>query len=509
MSAIEQLWNSGQNDAALARFRDIGRVADPSGQFVGVNWRRPVPTAGTADWGPNVRVGNQDSVFCTAFDRCYDNGNLLVGTLRHNGANTNINVNLSTDGGTTWTETFDGSSTSSPTDLEGVCCGASFFLTYPFPATNMVICLKFDAANGQRIQFPSGAWADTVFATAPAQVTELAMSSADELLPGLRVYTFARTDGDSLLYAWSDGTGQPWSRVSTTVDWCNGGMIDCGYNPGYATGNWLWASFMYKRTADMLHPAFAYIDDTSSSWHANWISNLPTTMNPAVTSLAAWHDTILIAYTHRGGGQFYTRALVSNNGGAGWFYTNVPDALVYRELPDVTGTHGEGFALVHREYGLDRAIMYTHSGYDATSWTPQDSVSDHSPNWTEHPRVQWVASGTYGVVYLVWDTLTHNSVWFNRTDWSGIAEKRPVQPIRFGLQAQALPGGTRLAFTNPVAGNVQLRVFDATGRMVESRQTFLGVGAQTLGFSTSIAGVHFAEVEAAGRASVAKFFVSR
>ena len=108
-----------------------------------------------------------------------------------------------------------------------------------------------------------------------------------------------------------------------------------------------------------------------------------------------------------------------------------------------------------------------------------------------------------------WDPAAYNSVWFSRSDWTGIAEKRPVQPTRFGLQAQAVPGGTRLAFNNPVAGNVQLRVFDAAGRMVESRRTFLGVGAQTLGFSSSTAGIYFAELEASGRTSVAKFFVSK
>jgi hypothetical protein len=511
VSVVEQFWNSGQYDAALARFRGIGRLTDPSGFFVGINWRKPIPAVGTDDWGSNVRVGSRDSAYCTAFDRNYVNGNLLVGLLRRAGAYTNIDINLSTDGGATWAETFDGnwSGGTPPSDLEGVCAGNAFFVAYPFPDINQVPCLKFDGATGQWIQFPSGAWADTVFSTAPAQITELAMCAAEEMWPGQRVYAFARTDGDSLLYAWTDGTGQPWTQYPTSVNWCSGGMIDCGVNTGYTTSNWIWASFMYKRTADTLHPAFAYMDDTTGTWHALWIGNLPTTMNPGVTSIGLWKDTVTIAYTHQGAGRFYTQAIVSYNAGAGWFYTNVPDTLANRELPNVTGTHGEGFALAHREYGSDRAIMFTRSGYDALSWTPQDSVSDHSPNWIEHPRVQWVAPGTYGVAYLSWDTPAYNSVWFNRTDWTGIAEKQPVQPTRFGLRALVAPGGARLVFVNPVAGNVQLRVFDAAGRMVESRQAFLGVGAQSLGFSSPTSGIYFAELEASGRTSVAKFFVSR
>jgi hypothetical protein len=61
----------------------------------------------------------------------------------------------------------------------------------------------------------------------------------------------------------------------------------------------------------------------------------------------------------------------------------------------------------------------------------------------------------------------------------------------------------------PRNSRVQLRVFDAAGRMVETRQAFLGVGAQTPGFSSPTAGIYFAELEAAGRTSVAKFFVSQ
>ncbi len=508
--AIEQLWNSGQYDAALARFRRIGVLADPSGFFVGANWRTPIPTTGT-DWGPNIRVGNRDSAYCTAFDRNYVNGNLLVSLLRHAGALTCIDTYLSTDDGQSWSETFDGSWASPPSDLEGACCSTYFYVAYPYPPINQVLCLKFDAANGHYIQFPSGTWADTMFQPAPDTVTEIAMCAAEEQWPGIRVFAFGRTTRDSLLYAWTDGTGQPWHRFPTTIGWCNGGMIDCVVNTGYPTGgNWLWASFMYKRTADTLHPAFAYLDDSTGSWHASWISNLPTTTS-LNTSIAAWKDTVLEAYTHQGGGRFYTQAIISRNSGGNWTYTSVPDTLAGRETPDVTGTHGGGFALAHREYGpgSDRAIMFTHASYTGSTWSAQDTVSDHAPTWIEHPRIQWVAPGTYGVAYLSWESSDYNSVWFSRSDWTGIAETRPAQPTRFGLQAQAVPGGTRLAFTNPVAGNVYLRVFDAAGRMVESRKTFLGVGAQTLGFSSSTAGIYFAELEAAGRTSVAKFFVTR
>ena len=509
--AIERLWNSGDYDEALAQFRNLGGSFDLRNAFVGINWRTPIPTLETDYWGPNVRVGNRDSAYCTAFDRNSVNNNLLVAMLRQYGAETHLNFDLSTDGGTSWTETYDGngSGMTPPSDLEGACTGAYFYVTYPVPDLNQVVCLKVDASNGQMVQFPSGAWADTVFATVPAQVTELAMCSAEEEWPGQRVYAFARTDGDSLLCAWADGTGQPWTRYGTKVDWCTGGMIDCAVNTGYPSGgNWLWASFMYKRAADTLCPALTWMDDSTSTWHTVAV-NESTTVTYGTSSLAAWHDTLLMAYTHELGSAFYTQGLVSYDGGAHWYLKNIPDTLANRETPDVTGSHGDGFAVVHREYGSDRAIMYAHAGYDATSWSAQDTVSDHSPNWIERPRIQWLASGTYGVVYVSWDTTAYNSVWFNRSDWIGIAERQSAKPTLFGLRAIPTEGGVRLAFNNPAAGKVKLRIFDAAGRLAHSEDRVLDAGLQTLSFAGKTAGIYFAQLKTAGKTATAKFFIAR
>jgi hypothetical protein len=331
---IERLWNSGDHEAALTEFRNLAGRIDLRNTFVGINWRTPAPTLPTDDWGPNVRVGNRDSIYCTAFDRNSVNGNLLVGLLRHAGTQTYIDVNLSTDGGTTWTETFDGSwsGVTPPSDLDGACVGTAFLVAYIFPDLNQVACVKIDAATGQWIQFPGGDWVDTVFTPAPAQVTEISMCAAEEQWPGQRAYAFGRTDADSLLYAWTTGDGQPWNRYNTTIDWCNAGMIDCVVNTGYPPGgNWLWASWMYRRAGDTLHPAIAWMDE-GGTWHAVYIGNLPT-QTYSTSSLAAWHDTVFMAYTHQLGGGFYTQALVTYNAGGTWYYTNVPDTGVSPEFP--------------------------------------------------------------------------------------------------------------------------------------------------------------------------------
>jgi hypothetical protein len=341
-----------------------------------------------------------------------------------------------------------------------------------------------------------------------ALLTELAMCSADDEAPNERIYAFGRTSDDSLLYAWSDSFGQPWYPYPTGVNWCHG-QLSCAYNAGRSSHNWLWADWMYQRTADTAQPGIGWFDDTVLAFHPTWVSNLPTTVTFGFTGLAAYKDTVLMAYTHEGGSRFYTQCLLTDNGGGHWYYTNAPDTLANRETPDVTGRHGDGFAVAHREYGSDREIMFTHAPYAGGPWTAQESVGTHSPNYIEKSRVQWVAPGAYGVTYLSWASAAYNTVWYNRSDWTGIAEQHPTQPTMFGFRAQPEPGGARLVFSNPVAGNVQLRVFDATGRMVHSRQAFLGVGAQSFEFSSPTSGIYFAELETGARTSVAKFFVTR
>ena len=507
---IEQLWDSGDHDEALAQFRNLGGSCDLRNAFVGINWRMPIPTLESDDWGPNVRIGNRESTYCTAFDRNSVNGNLLVALLRHRGAQTYIDVYLSTDGGQTWSETYDGYWNSPPSDLDGVCCDTGFFVAYPYPPINLVLCMRFSASNGQMIPFPSGAYADTVFEPAPDTVAEISMCSGEEQWPGQRVFTFGRTTGDSLLYAYADGTGEPWHRFSTTVDWCNAGMIDCTVNPGHTTGRWLWVSWMYRKSGgDTLRPAFAYVVDTTGTWVTTIVDNLPTLLTYGTTSIAAWRDTVLIAYTHEWGSTFYTQALITYAAGSGLDHVNVPDTLALRDMPDVTGGHGDGFAVAHREYGSDRAIMYTHSNYLATDWSAQDSASDHSPTWIEKPRIQWLASGTYGVAYVSWDPTAYNSVWFSRTDWTGVADRNPARPALFGLRAILDEGGVRLAFDNPATGKVSLRVFDAAGRLAHSEDRMLAAGHHTLGFAGTTAGIYFAQLEAAGKAATAKFFIAR
>lgn len=506
---VEQLWNSGDFDAALAQFRSLGGSFDLSNAFVAINWRTPVPTTGT-DVEPNVRIGNRDSAYCTAFDRNAVNGNLLVSLLRHAGTQTYLDTYLSTDNGLTWNETVNGYWSSPPGGLDGVCVDTSFFVAYEYPPENQVLCVRFDASNGQLIQFPSGTYTDTVFRPAPDTITEISMCGSEEQWPGMYVWALARTTRDSLLFSWAPGTGQPWTRSGTGIGRCRG-MLDCAINTGYSTGgNWIWVSWIRYYRPNVLCPALAWIDDSTTTWHYSMETLQTVVSSYATTSVAAWHDTVFMAYTHDDGSRFYTQGIATYDGGAHYSLKSLPDTVTNHEMPGITGTHGEGFALVQRKYaGTGRPIVFTHAGYNATGWSAEDSASDHSADGAERPLIQWIAPGTYGVVYVTWGGTAYNSVWFNHTSQTGIAERKPAEPVPLGLRATSTGSGARLAFDNPAAGEISLRVFDAAGRLARSEDMALTAGHHALVFAGTAAGVYFVQLRAAGQTATAKFFITR
>jgi len=513
--AIEDLWNSGNPAAALERFHNVGEYTDPASIFVGINWNIPIRTTFEPDWGDDVRVGMRDSFYRTAFDLNNETGYLLVGALRIEGVLSFMNMNRSTDHGQTWEETFNGWFNWYPADLAGVGNGPYFYICYPSYDQTMATAIRFSAYDGHWVPYASGCWFDTAFATsAPAEsITEVTMCSADDFSPNEKMYAFARTNQRNLLLSIVlDSTGQPWYPYPTGVNWCDG-MIDCTINPFRHQHNWLFASWMFRPTPDSQFVAVGFLDDTLLAFHAYYIGNLPiSAYGYGSTGIAGYSDTILVTYTHRNfgtEGSFYTRYLWSDQAGDGWYWGVVPDTIGNREHPDVTGRHGGGFAVVHREYGEDsgRFVSFTHSDYEALQWTLSDTVSDYEPSWVEKPRVEWIAPESYGVVYTKSLGDMFGSLWFDRSGYGAIAEQKTTVSNPFGLVALPRPGGVCLAFSNPQAGDVRLRIYDANGRLMHNESRRLGAGYQSIRYTGATNGLYFARLDIGKQASTAKFAI--
>ena len=76
-----------------------------------------------------------------------------------------------------------------------------------------------------------------------------------------------------------------------------------------------------------------------------------------------------------------------------------------------------------------------------------------------------------------------------------------------GLVAAPRRGGARLNFTNPVAGPVTLKVYDATGRLVFGRTEQLKAGAQTLDCAVPASGSYIAVLKTLAATATTKFSI--
>lgn len=512
--AIEELWNSGRFADALERLHKIGRFHDPCDVSVGISWRVPIPTVVGTDWGDNIRIGNRDSLYAFSWDKLNGRNSIsfCVG-MRRSGTSRRLEVYMTTDGGTSWTETFTGSAGSDPRPDIGSCCfGNYFYICYPRrPHDCLGRIMRFSKTTGQVVRLGNDSFNATIFladTTTQDTIYEMEICSSDDQYPGSRIYCFGRTKSGKLKFAWSDSDGYNWRTTpAPSVGFCHRGL-DCAYNNGYEDA-FVWASWMYHKNDSSHYPAVAWLD---SVWHAAYF-NLRSENTWSITGMAAYEDSIFIAYTHSSGPRRYGQYMKTSNAGANWYYNRMPDTTVTRENPSATGRHGLGLATAWREYGTgtNRHVTYFHAGMRAVNWQGPDTINDYRPNARIRPQVEFVSqSGIYGMAYIKWlDSPNPYSLWFNRSNLTGLVESGPGIPARFGLRALQSPGGVNLAFTNPARGPVQFRVFDPAGRLVHSQTRVMSQGSQTIPYAGSISGIYFATIDIGGSTSTAKFTLTR
>jgi len=508
--AVEAIWNHGEYDAAIAALQQWAEGANLRRVYVGFNWRVPIQSAG-ADWGPNVRVGTHESAYRVAFDRENSTGNLLVSSVCYAGANTNFIVDLSTDGGLSWTETHAGYWVGDTIirDLEMTgSAGYEYVAHIHRLASDSAFCYRVDAATGHQVKMPDSSWYKTVLQTSVANDTieEVAICDWDDQMAGADLYVVGGTAKHSVEAGYSGDQGYGW-YLYTALDSFYWGGLDYCFNRNKGVDRYVFLSCLYY-TDSTYFPAVAYYDN---SWHGR---NLPMPTGSLgslqTTGIAAWKDTIFLAYLHGTATGAMVRCLVSYD----TFNTvnrivDLTDSAHTRENLAICGRLGDGVSVVWRDYaGGGRWVGHRHSDYVGETWTGPDTASDHRPDWADRPRVQRVAPGVYGVCYITLEGGSY-SLWFSRTDWIGIAGPRPERAVPMSLVAATRRDGARLNFTNPVSGPVRLAVYDAVGRRVLYRTELLKAGAQMLDCAVPASGSYIAVLKTAAASATAKFSVVR
>ncbi|HTW91915.1 MAG TPA: hypothetical protein VMH22_09420 [bacterium] len=510
---VEALWNRGDCDAAIAALRQWAERTELRNTYVGFNWRAPIaPSA--AGWGANVRVGSRDSAYLVCFQRDNATGNLLIASACRDGANTDLIVDLSTNGGSTWNETHYGFWTGQALirDLEMTGSAGFEYVAYLHSwVPDSCYCLRLNAATGAYAKMPDSSTGKTILATSRVGDTldQIAITSSDDQIPGWEIEVVGGTRQHAVEGGFTVDQGANWILYAALDSFYWGGLDYC-YNhyDSLVANRYVFLSCLTKHSGTF-YPGYAFY---AGGWVPVYLivpmDSLGVTQTTGIT---AWRDTIALAYSRTAGSGCVVTCLISNDTGNVWAQHLLTDSSVGRENVSICGRLGDGIGVAWRDYGGGlRSIVGCHSGYAGSTWNTPDTINDHKPDWTDKPRVARVAPGVYGVCYITYDPTAYGSIWYNRSDWSGgIAGPNPVQVLPMSLFATPRRGGAKLSFANPVTGRVNLSVFDAMGRRVLRRSELLKAGAQMLNCPVPVSGSYIAVLKTPAAMATAKFSVLR
>ncbi|MBM3314701.1 T9SS type A sorting domain-containing protein, partial [candidate division WOR-3 bacterium] len=315
-----------------------------------------------------------------------------------------------------------------------------------------------------------------------------------------RLYYGQLRHSDSLKYFWSPDTGGvTWNEVACPI-YDAERALDMACNEGFDS-TFLFLS--YYDTNDTLE-----IYGRALAWHRQTVKYAGAGTD--YTSICAYQDTILCVFDFFNGSNLWTQYLTQYAGRAGWYFGWFDDTTAAHETPAVTGRGGGGQAAVYRFYTTPREMRFTWRRY-AGNWTTPVVVADVDPYWNV-PGIEYLGSGRYGVVFLSRSGPVRGA-FFDRNDWTGVAEQRRLVMDENILNVVPNPLTGRGALNYSLSGqaNLAVRVYDRSGRVVQrvfDGHSDAGRHSLALDVATLPPGVYFVRADAEGSVLTVPFTVT-
>ncbi len=494
---ITRTWNSGHFDEALQMCAELEEMDGVRGNtLIGITWRTPVP-APVSDWGDDVLISARDSIFVLAMDRHHASGNLFA-VLGYTGdaVGSRWTVNISTDGGSNWAETYMlGGFNYVMNDVDGAACANHFYVAYTggLPsAPNVMAWLKaFKAVDGTADTFPDGSSSYKVFEETPPDTIMDVEFCTNQDQYNNRLYYFAIVKNGIVRFFWGYPDQVNWSEISTGITDALQGL-DANWNTGYSD---------YARV-------ISYIDDADSIliYGLSGTSctrligyNINGTYSYSTTSCGGWGDTLFSAFQYDGTNR-EVRYLVRYGTGGSWYFGYLaPDTTVSNYTPDVTLRGGGGTHGVYRGPYTNYAY-YRWRGYSG-SWSTPEQYNDEYASSYARPEIEYIETGVYGVLFRT-PAAQNEMCYFDRSDWTPGVEEASKEATSHLIMLAPNPSyrTARLSYVVNRTGEVKVSLYDATGRLVNTlvnETKPIGEYSLMLNNKSLAAGVYFIRVETA------------
>lgn len=243
LDEIAAVWNSGQTDRALALCTGLPDDFDNSQVAVGINWMTPrqsPPESPTPLWYADIRIGTRDSINQVAFDIHRASNHLFVILSNKEGASNNWHVNISTNMGQTWSETYSWFAANTIPSVSAAVAANHCYVAYCYLGYARI--RRFTYQNGQPSNFGDGsAFVDVFTVASPDSVKEVVLVSNQDTYNN-RLYYLSITYANALRYLWDDVEAISWTEVPTGIYDAREGLDAC-YNYLYSS-RFLFISFI-------------------------------------------------------------------------------------------------------------------------------------------------------------------------------------------------------------------------------------------------------------------------
>jgi hypothetical protein len=400
-AAVEDQWRLGSYKAAISALEQLeaaGAIFAPC-----VSWIEPI-ASDQPDYYQDVRIGGtRVDAEDVAIDYDRVTGNIFVAVSWSAAVEHTWTLNISTDGGANWAETF---TFGEPSLIDMAVIGDYVYVAYsPTSTANEARMRRFLAFNGAEDTTYSvpQPYYHTVADVSPKTIVDIiAGANADNF--NNRIYCGFIDSAHNIGFYWDEHLdGETFTDDSPTgVSAATG--LDFHWNTNSMVEAYQWLS--YLGTDNAIHTAA--IEDYV--WHNDIVEESYTgsPLRPR-TRISAYGDKVFVVYSHQYTDGRGVRYQVSYNAGATWnggsLYT--PDASEPgADMPDISVRSGAGSAAVYnREDGsFDNAYYVTRPGYHSGAWKDPLTYNDYDVISGTENYIQWIGSGacvySYAMVYF-------------------------------------------------------------------------------------------------------------
>ena len=488
-SQIEQKWNQQKFNDAIGLMKQL-ESQNPQEHFaIGLQWRNPIESNEISMWGTDVRIGTRDSIYVVSSDVHYASGHIFAILLYHEGSQYKWSVNMSTNMGNSWTETYVWFAGFYIHSVSATIAANHCYVGYDYLSTTSSARIRrFRASDGLEEDFHNGeTFIDAISLTLPDSVMEIAMASNQDYFNN-RIYLSLISSQGNLEASWSD-SGVNWTSYSYNISDASHGL-DITCNQGYST---YYSYLSYISTSNRCRIFGLNGEDSLFSFVVGSAGDY--------SAISAYDDTVFCVSEFSGNPNFYCKYWISYNGGTSWAWGALDDTVTYSsESPDVTLRGGAGISVTYRYYTSTREQRYRHRTYAFQPWPTAVSIADNEPYYNK-PSINYLGGNNYGVVYLCWDNPYLRAAYFDKAVAVGIEELNPL-PVNYTLE-QNYPNpfnaSTLLKYYLPSSGNVTLEIYDLVGRRVASlvnENQNAGYHSITWNAESFSSGIYFAKISA-------------